>query len=133
MQRLGLSQAEPSSAAMVLHVCVDSSQVSTVHGGTSMPHSFCAPPSHMPAMQLSFTVQNKPSSQPSPSVPGEVSDGTYICLQNYVARKPHSFNVLGQHHLFCLSKGGGFFRVVPENEKREAVRKVTSQGGNGRR
>lgn len=63
-------------------------------------------------------------------VPGEVSDGTSICLQTYVARKPHSFNVLGQHHLFCLGKGGGFFRVVPENEKREAVRRANGQSGN---
>lgn len=66
-------------------------------------------------------------------VPGEVSDGTYMCLQTYVARKPHSFNVLGQHYLFCISKGGGFFRVVPENEKREAVRRANGQGGNGKK
>lgn len=63
-------------------------------------------------------------------VPGEVNDGTFICLKTFVARKPHSFNTLGHHDIFCLTKGGDSFRVVPENQKRDAVRKATGQGGN---
>ncbi|HSK78730.1 MAG TPA: carboxypeptidase-like regulatory domain-containing protein [Thermoanaerobaculia bacterium] len=61
-------------------------------------------------------------------VPGEISDGAYICVSGFAARRPHSFNTLGQHHLFCLSKGGGFFSVVPESQKRDLVRKLKGQG-----
>lgn len=61
-------------------------------------------------------------------VPGEISDGAFICVSGFAARRPHSFNTLGEHHLFCLSKGGGVFSVVPESRKRDLVRKLKGQG-----
>lgn len=61
-------------------------------------------------------------------VPGEISDGAFACVSGFAARRPHSFNTLGQHHLFCLVKGGGFFSVVPESQKRDLVRKLKGQG-----
>jgi hypothetical protein len=61
-------------------------------------------------------------------VPGEVRDGTYICTRGLAANRPHSFNTLGDNHLFCLVKGGGFFRVVPGHEKRDAVRRSQGEG-----
>lgn len=61
-------------------------------------------------------------------VPGEVHDGAFICVRGLAASRPHSFNTLGDHHLFCLTKGGGFFRTVPEHEKRDAVRRSQGEG-----
>lgn len=61
-------------------------------------------------------------------VPREVSDGTFLCVRGLAASRPHSFNTLGDHHLFCLSKGGGFFRAVPAHEKRDAVRRSQGEG-----
>ncbi|MFP5285714.1 MAG: collagen binding domain-containing protein [Thermoanaerobaculia bacterium] len=61
-------------------------------------------------------------------VPGEVSDGTYICARGLAASRPHSFNTLGDNYLFCLVKGGGFFRTIPGHEKRDAVRRSQGEG-----
>jgi hypothetical protein len=38
-----------------------------------MPQSFCGPPTQLPAMHVSFTVQNTPSSHVPPSAIGTIS------------------------------------------------------------
>jgi hypothetical protein len=55
-------------------------------------------------------------------VPGEVRDGTYICVETYASQRPHLFNTLGYNDVFCLRKGGQGFTLVPEDQKRNAVR-----------
>jgi hypothetical protein len=55
-------------------------------------------------------------------VPGEARDGTYICVETYASQRPHLFNTLGHNDVFCLRKGGQGFTLVPENQKRNAVK-----------
>jgi hypothetical protein len=96
--------------------------------------SFLGSPVHFTSFQTG--ISKAISLQPGGSatvpftffVPGEVSDGAYICAAGFAAGRPHAFNTLGQHHLFCLVKGGGVFSVVPEREKREAVRRSQGEG-----
>jgi hypothetical protein len=90
-----------------------------------------------PAQQTTFEVGSPRSLNLAPGqsvvlpfsfdVPGSVSNGAYICVQGFAAQRPHEFNTLGTHHLFCLSKGYGAFNQVPEHQKREAVRRAQGQ------
>ena len=56
------------------------------------------------------------------TVPGAVPNGAYICLSSFVGQRPHNFETLGSHDLFCLSKGVGGFSLVPEQHKGELMR-----------
>lgn len=60
-------------------------------------------------------------------VPAEVSNGAYICAEGFAALRPHSFNTLGRHYLLCLVKGAYGFSVVPEEHKRDAVRRMKGE------
>lgn len=68
-------------------------------------------------------------------VPADISNGAYICAEGFVAQRPHSFNTLGRHYLFCLVKGAYGFSLVPEDQKHEAVRRMKGEPAhpNGRR
>ena len=57
-------------------------------------------------------------------VPGEVSDGATICVRGLASKRPHKFNTLGAHDLFCLQKGSAGFTPVPEAQKHDAVRRA---------
>ncbi len=57
-------------------------------------------------------------------VPGTINNGATICVRGYAAQRPHEFNTLGTHDLFCFSKGYGGFNLVPENKKHDAVKKA---------
>jgi hypothetical protein len=91
------------------------SPVSTTTFQTGNPKGVSLAPGESVTLPFSFFV------------PGEISDGAFACVSGFAARRPHSFNTLGQHHLFCLSKGGGFFSVVPESQKRDLVRKLKGE------
>lgn len=60
-------------------------------------------------------------------VPADVSDGAYVCAEGFAALRPHSFNTLGRRFLFCLVKGGYGFSLVPEEHKRDAVRRMKGE------
>lgn len=60
-------------------------------------------------------------------VPADVSNGAYICAEGYAALRPHAFNTLGRHYLFCLVKGAYGFALVPEEHKRDAVRRMKGE------
>ena len=62
-------------------------------------------------------------------VPGNVSDGSYICVTGYAAQRPHEFNTLGAEPVACFYKGFGGFTRVPENKKHDAVRRARGQAG----
>lgn len=68
-------------------------------------------------------------------VPANISNGAYICAEGFAAQRPHSFNTLGRHYLFCLVKGAYGFSLVPEDQKHEAVRRMKGEPAhpNGRR
>ena len=60
-------------------------------------------------------------------VPGEVSNGATVCVKGFASQRPHKFNTLGGHDLFCLRKGAGGFTQVPEAQKHDAVRRANGQ------
>ncbi|HEX9942537.1 MAG TPA: carboxypeptidase-like regulatory domain-containing protein [Thermoanaerobaculia bacterium] len=60
-------------------------------------------------------------------VPADVSNGVYICAEGLAAQRPHSFNTLGRHYLFCLVKGAYGFARVPEEHKRDVVRRMQGE------
>lgn len=60
-------------------------------------------------------------------VPADVSNGAYICAEGFAALRPHAFNTLGRHYLFCLTKGAYGFSLVPEEHKRDAVRRMKGE------
>jgi hypothetical protein len=60
-------------------------------------------------------------------VPADISNGAYVCTEGYAALRPHSFNTLGRHYLFCLVKGAYGFQLVPEEHKRDAARRVKGE------
>ena len=60
-------------------------------------------------------------------VPADVSNGAYICAEGFAALRPHSFNTLGRHWLFCVIKGPYGFSLVPEEHKRDAVRRMKGE------
>lgn len=60
-------------------------------------------------------------------VPADVSNGAYICAEGFAALRPHSFNTLGRHFLLCLVKGAYGFSLVPEEHKRDAVRRMKGE------
>jgi hypothetical protein len=62
-------------------------------------------------------------------VPGSVSNGSYICVNGFAAQRPHAFNTLGTHPLLCFSKGVDGFLQVPEDKKRDAVRRARGEAG----
>lgn len=62
-------------------------------------------------------------------VPGNVNDGSYVCVTGFAAQRPHEFNTLGAHPLACFIKGVGGFLQVPENKKRDAVLRARGQAG----
>ena len=57
-------------------------------------------------------------------VPGDVANGAFICAQGFVSQRPHEFNTLGFHDLFCLRKGAEGFAAVAEDQKRNTVKKL---------
>jgi Carboxypeptidase regulatory-like domain len=60
-------------------------------------------------------------------VPADVSNGAFICVEGFAAQRPHSFNTLGRHFLLCLVKGPFGFSLVPEEHKRDAVRRMKGE------
>lgn len=62
-------------------------------------------------------------------VPGTVSNGSYICVNGFAAQRPHAFNTLGTHPLLCFFKGVDGFLQVPEDKKRDAVRRARGEAG----
>lgn len=60
-------------------------------------------------------------------VPADVSNGAYICAEGFASQRPHSFNTLGRHYLFCLVKGAYGFSLVPEEHKRDVVRRMKGE------
>ena len=60
-------------------------------------------------------------------VPSDVSNGAYICAEGFAARRPHSFNTVGRHYLFCLYKGFFGFSLVPEEHKRDVIRRMKGE------
>src|SRR5258708_29428957 len=69
LQRSVEAHEVPSCAASgaETHALVDSEHATLLHSGGIMPQSFGGPPTHTPPMQVSFVVQNLPSSQVAPS------------------------------------------------------------------
>lgn len=57
-------------------------------------------------------------------VPGNLSDGTYVCIDTFVAQRPSQFAVLGNLSVLCLQKGAKSLEAIPEGKKRELVRRV---------
>lgn len=57
-------------------------------------------------------------------VPGNLSDGTYVCIDTFVAERPSQFAVLGNLPVLCLQKGAKSLEAIPEGKKRELVRRV---------
>jgi hypothetical protein len=57
-------------------------------------------------------------------VPGDLPDGTYICLDTFVAQRPSQFTVLGNLPVLCLQKGVKSLEAIPEGKKRELLRRV---------
>lgn len=62
-------------------------------------------------------------------VPGTVNSGSFICVKGFAAQRPHEFNTLGTHELLCFSKGVDGFLQVPEDKKRDAVRRARGEAG----
>lgn len=57
-------------------------------------------------------------------VPGNLSDGTYVCIDTFVAQRPSQFAVLGNLPVLCLQKGAKSLEALPEGKKRELIRRV---------
>lgn len=57
-------------------------------------------------------------------IPGDLPEGTYVCLDTFVAQRPSQFAVLGNLPVLCLQKGGKLLEVIPEGKKRELLRRV---------
>lgn len=57
-------------------------------------------------------------------VPGNLLDGTYVCIDTFVAERPSQFAVLGNLPVLCLQKGVKSLEVLPEGKKRELIRRV---------
>ena len=57
-------------------------------------------------------------------VPGNLQDGTYVCIDTFVAQRPSQFAVLGNLPVLCLQKGAKSLEAIPEGKKRELVRRV---------
>jgi carboxypeptidase family protein len=60
-------------------------------------------------------------------VPADISNGAFICTEGYAAQRPHAFNTLGHHSLFCLVKGASGFARVPEERLRDVVRRMRTE------
>jgi hypothetical protein len=54
-------------------------------------------------------------------VPASVEDGTQTCVQTLASRHRSAFDTLGQHFLFCLTKGPYGFTAVPGSQKPDTV------------
>lgn len=57
-------------------------------------------------------------------IPGNLPDGTYVCLDTFVAQRPSQFAVLGNLPVLCLQKGAKSLEAIPEGKKRELLRRV---------
>jgi hypothetical protein len=57
-------------------------------------------------------------------VPGDLPDGTYVCLDTFVAHRTNAFAVLGNLPVLCLQKGAKSLQAIPEGKKRELLRRV---------
>ncbi|HYO14830.1 MAG TPA: carboxypeptidase-like regulatory domain-containing protein [Thermoanaerobaculia bacterium] len=57
-------------------------------------------------------------------VPGSLADGTYVCIETFVAQRPGQFAVLGNLPVLCLQKGAKSLSVVSETKKRELLRRT---------
>jgi hypothetical protein len=57
-------------------------------------------------------------------VPADVANGASICAEAFASQRPHEFNTLGHHDLFCLSKGAAGFTTMTEDQKRNTVRRL---------
>jgi len=60
-------------------------------------------------------------------VPADIANGAYICAQGFASQRPHEFNTLGYHDLFCLSKGAEGFTAMTEEQKRSAVKELKNK------
>ncbi|HKV13389.1 MAG TPA: carboxypeptidase-like regulatory domain-containing protein [Thermoanaerobaculia bacterium] len=57
-------------------------------------------------------------------VPANLQDGTYVCIDTFVAQRPSQFAVLGNLSVLCLQKGAKSLEAIPEGKKRELLRRV---------
>ncbi|MFP5286996.1 MAG: hypothetical protein ACLGI9_14740 [Thermoanaerobaculia bacterium] len=57
-------------------------------------------------------------------VPGDLKDGTYVCIDTFVARRPGQFSVLGNLPVLCLQKGGKSLSAVSDQKKNAVLRQV---------
>lgn len=57
-------------------------------------------------------------------VPGNLTDGTYVCIDTFVAQRPSQFAVLGNLPVLCLQKGAKSLSVVSDQTKNAVLRKV---------
>lgn len=90
-----------------------------------------------PAESTTFQVSNSKVANLAPgettnvpfsfNVPGTVASGASICIRGFVAEHPSPFDTVGSHDLFCLTKGDTAFAVVPQAQKRDALKKAKGQ------
>jgi hypothetical protein len=57
-------------------------------------------------------------------VPGIIKDETTICTRVLTSHKTNAFEAIGQRSLFCIAKIGQTFRQLPDQERRELLKKV---------
>jgi hypothetical protein len=57
-------------------------------------------------------------------VPGDLQDGTYVCIDTFVARRPSQFAVLGNLPVLCLQKGAKSLSAVSDQTKNAVLRQV---------
>ncbi|HWM94705.1 MAG TPA: carboxypeptidase-like regulatory domain-containing protein [Thermoanaerobaculia bacterium] len=58
------------------------------------------------------------------TVPASLEDGTAICARAFTSEKKNPFETIGTQDLFCVAKVGQGFQVMPDEEKRELMKKV---------
>src|SRR5262249_32268518 len=75
------TQPTPSLRGVIEQLFMPSSQVMSLHWSGTMPHAFCAPPTHRPETQWSSTVQNCWSSHVVPVGAGAISHCPLDSLQ----------------------------------------------------
>jgi hypothetical protein len=58
------------------------------------------------------------------TVPASLDDGTAICARAFTSEKKNPFEAIGSQDLFCVAKVGQGFQVMPDEEKRELMKKI---------
>jgi hypothetical protein len=84
--------------------------------GNPAPQKLNVKPQQSVAVQLEFDV------------PGTVADGAIFCADGWLGQAPQpTLNTVGAAFLFCISKEGGAFQVVPEKRARKLQKKVKAK------